>query len=154
MSRIGSRGPRHADLCRINAPADLAAGPNDSREESASPLGLVPHQLRGQLGQWRTLLIEGAAYDRCTGCSQIVYHLPSIASVSCLVALRIGMRKMSLTPWKQVVDAYKKEGFPMLLRAFNETDFLEKLTGLDKLHAESEAMLEQLEWEEGSEEDF
>jgi ubiquitin-like modifier-activating enzyme ATG7 len=42
----------------------------------------------------------------------------------------------------------------MLLRAFNETDYLEKLTGLDKLHAESEAMLEQIEWEEGSEEDF
>ena len=42
----------------------------------------------------------------------------------------------------------------MLLRAFNETDYLEKLTGLDKLHKESEAMLENVEWEEGSDEDF
>jgi ubiquitin-like modifier-activating enzyme ATG7 len=28
----------------------------------------------------------------------------------------------------------------MLLRAFNETGFLEALTGLDKLHAEGDAM--------------
>jgi ubiquitin-like modifier-activating enzyme ATG7 len=53
-----------------------------------------------------------------------------------------------------VVDAYRKDGFDMLLRAFNETDYLEKLTGLDDLHKESEAMLDSLEWEEGSEEDF
>ena len=42
----------------------------------------------------------------------------------------------------------------MLLRAFNETDYLEKLTGLDELHKESEAILENVEWEEGSDEDF
>ncbi len=43
----------------------------------------------------------------------------------------------------------------MLLRAFNETDFLEKLTGLDELHKNSEALMESLDWEEGSdEEDF
>jgi ubiquitin-like modifier-activating enzyme ATG7 len=64
---------------RINAPADLAPGPNESsKEEPGSPLGLVPHQLRGQLGEWRTMLIEGAAYDRCTGCSQIVRPLSRI----------------------------------------------------------------------------
>jgi ubiquitin-like modifier-activating enzyme ATG7 len=55
---------------------------------------------------------------------------------------------------EQVVDAYKKDGFDMLLHAFNETDYLEKLTGLDELHKESEAVLDSLEWEEGSEEDF
>lgn len=42
----------------------------------------------------------------------------------------------------------------MLSRAFNETDFLERLTGLDELHKESEAVLDSLEWEEGSDEDF
>ena len=42
----------------------------------------------------------------------------------------------------------------MLLNAFNETDYLEKLTGLDELHKDSEAMMENLEWEEGSEGDF
>ena len=37
----------------------------------------------------------------------------------------------------------------MLLRAFNEPAYLEKLTGLDKLQEESEAILEGVEdWEE------
>jgi ubiquitin-like modifier-activating enzyme ATG7 len=38
----------------------------------SSPLGLVPHQLRGFLAQFKTMLIEGPAYERCTGCSSTV----------------------------------------------------------------------------------
>lgn len=34
----------------------------------------------------------------------------------------------------------------MLLEAFNDNDYLERLTGLDKLKAETEAMLEGVEW--------
>lgn len=55
----------------------------------------------------------------------------------------------------QVLKAYETQGFAMLLRAFNETGFLETLTGLDKLHAESEQALEAVDWEEGgTDEDF
>ena len=36
----------------------------------------------------------------------------------------------------------------MLLKAFNETDYLEKLTGLDLLHKESEAVMDDLDWDE------
>lgn len=39
---------------------------------SESILGLVPHQLRGSLAQFNNTLITGAAYDRCTGCSEKV----------------------------------------------------------------------------------
>lgn len=42
----------------------------------------------------------------------------------------------------------------MLLRVFNEVDYLEKLTGLDQLHKESEELMESLDWEEGSEGSF
>jgi ubiquitin-like modifier-activating enzyme ATG7 len=42
----------------------------------------------------------------------------------------------------------------MLLKVFNESDYLEKLTGLDELHKESEAIMNDLEWEEGSEGSF
>ena len=45
----------------------------------------------------------------------------------------------------------------MLLKAFNETGFLESLTGLDKLHAEGEQALEAVDWDEeegGADEDF
>lgn len=38
-------------------------------------LGLVPHQLRGFLAQFRNMQIVGAAYDRCTGCSETVRQL-------------------------------------------------------------------------------
>lgn len=42
------------------------------REDEGSVLGLVPHQLRGFLAQFRNMQIVGAAYDRCTGCSETV----------------------------------------------------------------------------------
>ena len=43
-----------------------------------------------------------------------------------------------------MLDAYEKEGFDVLLKAFNEPKFLESLTGLDKLYDEGEAALEPL----------
>ena len=52
----------------------------------------------------------------------------------------------------QVTRAYETQGFDVLLKAFNELGFLEKLTGLDKLHEEGEAALEAVDWEE--EDDF
>ncbi|EIW68710.1 hypothetical protein TREMEDRAFT_74150 [Tremella mesenterica DSM 1558] len=100
----------------INAPAETST--SHSEEGKGSPLGLVPHQLRGQLGQWKSLLVEGAAYDQCTGCS------------------------------KTVIDTYRSQGLSMLLKAFNETDYLEHLTGLDKVHEEGEAALDSIDWEE------
>lgn len=36
----------------------------------------------------------------------------------------------------------------MLLQAFNEKDYLEKLTGLDKLYEEGEAALDNVDWDE------
>jgi ubiquitin-like modifier-activating enzyme ATG7 len=39
----------------------------------------------------------------------------------------------------------------MLLHVFNETDYLEKLTGLDQLYAEGEAVLEAVDWDESDE---
>jgi len=55
----------------------------------------------------------------------------------------------------QVLKAYEMQGFAMLLRAFNETGFLESVTGLDKLHAEGEQAMEAVDWEEeGTDEDL
>lgn len=49
------------------------------------------------------------------------------------------------------MNAYKNDGFDMLLKAFNEQDYLQKLTGLDKLYEEGEAALENVDWEESDE---
>jgi ubiquitin-like modifier-activating enzyme ATG7 len=53
----------------VNAAAETATSSSDS---AGSPLGLVPHQLRGALSQWKTVLVEGQAYDKCTACSSVV----------------------------------------------------------------------------------
>ncbi|KAJ1301333.1 hypothetical protein OPQ81_003733 [Rhizoctonia solani] len=100
----------------LNAPA-----PKPGDESSESILGVVPHQLRGFLAQFSNKLIAGAAYDKCTGCSETI------------------------------LKEYESRGFEMALRAFNETGYLEKLTGLDKLHADSEAAMESVDWVEGGE---
>ncbi|KAI0760931.1 E1-like protein-activating [Trametes elegans] len=89
-----------------------------------SILGLVPHQLRGFLAQFRNVPIVGPAYAKCTGCSETV------------------------------LAAYERDGFAMLLRAFNETEFLPALTGLDKLYAEAQATLENDDFVDAEEDDF
>ncbi|CAE6461216.1 unnamed protein product [Rhizoctonia solani] len=98
----------------LNAPA-----PKPGDESSESILGVVPHQLRGFLAQFSNKLITGAAYEKCTGCSETI------------------------------LKEYESRGFEMALRAFNETGYLEKVTGLDKLYAESEAVMESVDWVEG-----
>jgi ubiquitin-like modifier-activating enzyme ATG7 len=39
----------------------------------------------------------------------------------------------------------------MLLEAFNDTKYLEKLTGLDQLYIEGEAALESVDWDNDDE---
>lgn len=58
---------------------------------------------------------------------------------------------------RKVLKAYETQGFDMLVEAFNDYKYLEKLTGLDKLHEESAAALESMEsveWDEDEGEDF
>jgi len=101
----------------VHAPPPPPSGSSEASQAPAltgqdSVLGIVPHQLRGFLAQFRNMPITGAAYHRCTGCSETV------------------------------IKAYESEGFNMLLKAFNEQKYLEELTGLDKLYDEGEAALE------------
>ncbi|EIW75651.1 E1-like protein-activating [Coniophora puteana RWD-64-598 SS2] len=103
-------------------PPESSKSQNSEDGANESVLGLVPHQLRGFLAQFRTMPITGAAYDRCTGCSEAV------------------------------LKAYEERGFDMMLEAFNETGYLERLTGLDKLHSEGDAAFEAVDWDEEDEE--
>jgi len=68
--------------------------------------------------------LVGAAYTKCTGCSETV------------------------------LEAYEKQRFDMLLQAFNDVKYLETLTGLDKLYNEGEAMLDDFDVNEEDEDDF
>ena len=46
-----------------------ADGAQELSGDTASVLGLIPHQIRGHLSHYNTMLITGYAYDRCTACS-------------------------------------------------------------------------------------
>jgi ubiquitin-like modifier-activating enzyme ATG7 len=112
---------QHPDGARAPAPPIQTGSEIADPSTSGSVLGLVPHQLRGFLAQFRNLPIIGAAYDRCTGCSETVLR------------------------------AYETRGFEMMLQAFNQPGYLEKLTGLDKLYDEGEAALDTVDWDEDDE---
>ncbi|KAG2153424.1 hypothetical protein DEU56DRAFT_868769 [Suillus clintonianus] len=114
---------QHPDGIHALPPPPQANGAAADPSTSGSVLGLVPHQLRGFLAQFRNLPITGAAYDKCTGCSETV------------------------------LKAYEEQGFDMLLKAFNEPGFLESLTGLDKLYSEGDAAMESVDWEEDDEDE-
>jgi len=107
----------------INAAAPAPGASSEDSASAGSILGMVPHQLRGFLAQFRNVPITGAAYDRCTGCSETV------------------------------LKAYESRGFDMMLQAFNELGYLESLTGLDKLHDEGQAALDAMEAVDWDEED-
>ena len=129
----------------MNAPPPPPQTESDVVDPSTpgSVLGLVPHQLRGFLAQFRNVPIVGAAYDKCTGCSETVswgYFFLSFSSDPPF--------------FFQVLKAYEERGFDMMLKAFNETGYLEKLTGLDKLYEEGEEALESVDWDEEDEGDM
>jgi ubiquitin-like modifier-activating enzyme ATG7 len=107
----------------VNAPAETPSAA-DPAPTSISPMGLVPHQIRGQLALWKNVLVEAPAFEQCTGCSSAV------------------------------VNEYRKEGFAMLLRAFNEPKYLEEVTGLDRLQRESEEMMQGGDWDGSGDEEF
>eukprot|EP01156_Anaeramoeba_ignava_P001270 Anaeramoba_ignava/a1306_275.p1 GENE.a1306_275~~a1306_275.p1 ORF type:complete len:749 (+),score=141.98 a1306_275:32-2278(+) len=84
----------------------------ESPQEVKSPLGYVPHQIRGYLSSFDNFLVSSSPFSKCVACSSIVRN------------------------------AYHEGGFDFLLKVFNEPSFLENLTGLDLLHKNVEKMLE------------
>ncbi|XP_055331736.1 ubiquitin-like modifier-activating enzyme ATG7 [Paramacrobiotus metropolitanus] len=91
------------------APADVASEDSYFPSDADSVLGMVPHQIRGFLSRHKTVLPATYAFDKCTACSDIV------------------------------IQEYRSRGMEFLFDVFNgPASFLEDLTGLSKLHADSE----------------
>lgn len=88
----------------IQHPDGILASAYSNTSPESSILGHLPHQLRGSLFNFSTLLIQGPAYDKCTGCSEIV------------------------------LSQYQQRGFQMIQEACNDENYLRSLTGLDKLY--------------------
>ena len=85
------------------------ADSNVDQEESdtGSALGLVPHQIRGFLSRFQNVLPASERFDKCTACSDVV------------------------------MEEYKRNGFDFLCKVFNTSNYLEDLTGLSQLYADT-----------------
>lgn len=86
--------------------------------------------------------LTGHAYDKCTGCSRLVSPCLCLLPTSCLNYAVF-----------QIIDAYREQGFDMLLKAFEDATHLERITGLDKLADETDAALEAWDGDEDEEGD-
>ncbi|KAJ3156593.1 Autophagy protein 7 [Geranomyces variabilis] len=104
---------------RALAPAPPASASNNPSAPTPTPLGLVPHQIRGFLTHFSNLLITGPAYDRCTACSAVV------------------------------VSMYRAEGAAFVRRVVEDPGVLEEVTGLRAMRDEADAQDVDWDVEEG-----
>lgn len=66
-------------------------------------LGILPQQIRGDLGNFSSNVLYGEAFERCIACA------------------------------KEVVEGFKNDRKGFLLKACSQPDFLEELTGITKM---------------------
>jgi len=85
------------------------AGVSGNEGVTEGVLGPVPHTIRGFLAQHQQMTPATVAFSQCSACSQ------------------------------KVVSAYESEGIEFLLKVFNSPSYLEDLTGLSKLHDDTDA---------------
>lgn len=83
--------------------------------DGSAPMGFIPHQLRGFLNAFNSMLITGEAFDKCIACSA------------------------------KVVDAYEADAFALLQHACNSGSYLEDLTGLSQLTQEIDTLAFELD---------
>lgn len=99
------------------AAAAAAAATATAPRAFTHPLGLVPHQIRGTLHDFRNVLVQGPAYDCCSACS------PAI------------------------VRAHEREGWAFVKRAIGEPGWIERVSGLDEVQRRAEAAASEMERE-------
>ncbi|KAI7903438.1 E1-like protein-activating enzyme Gsa7p/Apg7p [Cokeromyces recurvatus] len=87
----------------IHAKADI--------NQSSSILGVLPHQIRGFLGQFNNMLIVGQAYEKCTACSE------------------------------KILNLYNENPSSFMKQVLKDSLYLEEITGLAAMKKESEALI-------------
>lgn len=97
---------------RVQAPADL------STSSSSTPLGIVPHQVRGFLGSFSNMILTGAAYDKCTACSDAI------------------------------LLKYAQDGTGFLLKALSDPAYLELVSGLTDMKKGMDKDDQDIDWDD------
>ncbi|KAF2011890.1 autophagy-related protein 7 [Aaosphaeria arxii CBS 175.79] len=85
------------------------------------PLGLVPHTIRGYLGNFNNIQVEGKPYDCCSACSDTI------------------------------IDLYQQDPWDFVQRALNEKGWVEEVSGLAEVQRKADAAADGLEWDEEGE---
>ena len=89
-----------------NAAAEIGV----QQQQPDSPLGVVPHSIRGFLHRHQQVLPATEAFHNCTACSPLV------------------------------LQRYSQSGYSFLLQVFNNPDCLEQVSGLADLHKDMGAV--------------
>ncbi|KAF1735892.1 Ubiquitin-like modifier-activating enzyme ATG7 [Beauveria bassiana] len=106
---------------RNAAPAPQHSPSSAERDPPTHPLGLVPHQIRGYVSTFTSLVIRGQSYDCCSACSP------------------------------KVLAAYRADGWQFLRRALQEKDYVAELSGLAEVQRRAEEMAGELDWDDEDE---
>ena len=97
-------------------------------EAPPTPLGLVPHQIRGHVSTYSQSLFAAPAFDKCTACSEtVVRAFRGRATVSEAEETTEDENETAREKKKNARDAF-------LLAAFADPTFLEDATGLTEVH--------------------
>lgn len=80
----------------------------DAKGDTDSILGAIPHQIRGFVNNWQVIPIVGERFKSCVGCSE------------------------------KIIEAYLKDGANFVMKAMNESNYLEDLSGITAMKAEME----------------
>ena len=90
----------------LNHPLKNGAKAHENPNEcDRTELGIIPQQIRGDLSSFSINCMFGQAFDKCVGCS------------------------------KKVIEAYIENKHEFIIKACNEPDFLEELTGITAMMA-------------------
>ncbi|ORY64969.1 E1-like activating enzyme [Pseudomassariella vexata] len=109
---------------KAHAPAPVATGKSGASYERDPPdhaLGLVPHQVRGFLAEFRNIIIKGESYSSCSACSN------------------------------PILSAYKSDGWTFLQRALEDKEYVTELSGLAEVRRQGDARDDEMDWDEEEE---
>lgn len=95
----------------------------DSSNESTSPLGIMPHQIRGSIVSYTMMTPTVPAFPYCTGCCE------------------------------SIVRTYDDQGFDFIKASCcNDGKYLEDVAGLTQFREEAAAKMEECDWEDDEDE--
>ncbi|KAH3674212.1 hypothetical protein WICMUC_003454 [Wickerhamomyces mucosus] len=92
--------------------------------DESTVLGKLVHQLRGFLGGFEVLKLEAPAFEHCSGCSP------------------------------KIIKAYEEEGYGFVVKALNDSKYIEEVSGLAEVHRKADDALAGLEEALGSDDDW